>query len=49
MVKYKKIIITLLISVLSATLLFTLLYRFDNKYTRRSPQPVNGILEIEKN
>ncbi len=48
MVKYKKIIITLLISVLSATLLFTLLYRFDNKYTRRSPQPVNGILEIEK-
>lgn len=47
MVKLNKITLTIIVSVLSASLLFMFLYRFDNKYTHTSPQPVNGILKLE--
>ena len=48
MYKYKKIIITILISTICASVLFVFLYHFDNKYTYDSKQPVNGIIKIQK-
>lgn len=47
--KYKKIIITILISAVCASVLFVFLYHFDNKYTYKSKQPVNGIIKLEEN
>ncbi len=48
MVKYKKIIIITFISALCSAFLFHFLYKFNNKYTYNSLQPVNGILKLEK-
>ncbi len=49
MVRYKKIISVIFISLICSSFLFILLYHFDNKYTYVSPQPVNGIIKLEKN
>jgi len=48
MADYKKMIITIFTSAVCASFLFIFLYNFNNKYTLNSPQPINGILKLEK-
>ncbi len=42
----KKLIISVTAVMLSAALLFVFLYRYDNKYTHGTPQPICGIWDL---
>lgn len=42
----KKLIISVTAVILSAALLFVFLYRYDNKYTYGTPQPICGIWDL---
>lgn len=44
--KQLKLIVIILVTVLSAVLLFHILYYKDNKYTNTALQPVNGVLNL---
>lgn len=44
----KKKIIIILLAVILPYIIFSLLYNFDNKYTLKGEQPINGILDLRE-